>query len=107
MCTCFIKIADQTNVKLNPTQVCSRCQENALLWKRLHSHGEGRSDTPRLSNEPVVFDSISDAIGWVGGVSSPDTHLQVLVCGSLYLVGGVLASLGYNTDTLLQNERIR
>ena len=93
---------DQTNFKVCTEDLHQRCLDNALLWKRLHDH----PDTPSVRNEPRIFTSISDAINWVGGVASNDksTHVQVLVCGSLHLVGGVLASLGYNTDTLLQSN---
>ena len=77
------------------------CLHNAMLWKGLHDH----LDTPTIRNEPRVFTSISDAISLVEGVvpENNNTYVQILVCGSFYLVGGVLKLLGYNTDTLLQN----
>ena len=92
---CFF--ADQTNFKVCTENLLSRCQDNALLWKQLH---EQSTNTPRLVNEPLTFNSISDAVNWVDGAIPNDCHTQVLVCGSLYLVGGVLASLGYSTDSL-------
>ncbi len=95
----IIIVADQTNFKVSTENILARCHDNALLWKQLHNDS---SDASSLAKEPLVFNSISDAINWVGGATSNNCHLQVLVCGSLYLVGGALASLGYNTDTLLQ-----
>ncbi len=94
-----ILFSDQTNLKHCNTNFLPRCQENAQMWKRLH---QKRGSI--LDNEPVVLNSIPDTIEWVDKIKSDNVHVQLLVCGSLYLVAGVLTSLGYDTDSLLERK---
>lgn len=43
---------------------------------------------------------MSEAIEWIGGVKDQKVHVQVLVCGSLHLVGGVMKLIGCTAEKL-------
>ena len=63
-----------------------RCYDNEKAWLSL----------PGVSQKTKVFECISDAVNWVGGVrkTNKELYVQVLVCGSLHLVGGAMNVLG-------------
>lgn len=55
--------------------------------------GIGQQDL--TASNAAVLSCMADALGWLQQVAAaqPDTQLQVLVTGSLYLVGDCLAGL--------------
>ena len=48
----------------------------------------------------AVLPSINDALVWVEGLSLAEksSHIQLLLTGSLHLVGAALRTLGYTVD---------
>ena len=95
----IIFFPDQSNYAITLEGQLQRCHNNAALWKELNDSGHHTGMTTFI-NEPSVFESISEAIDWVDRNKSSNTHIQVLVCGSLHLVGGVMKVLGCTTDTI-------
>ena len=55
-----------------------------------------------MENKPrtKVFTCISEAIEWISGVRDQQVHIQVLVCGTFHLVGGVMKLIGCTAEKL-------
>jgi folylpolyglutamate synthase len=83
---------DQTNYNASTSEVVRRCYNNELIWQRAMNVDKC---------ETKVFMSISQTIEHVGILREEKygTYLQVLVCGSLHLVGGVMKVLDYSVST--------
>ena len=121
MCT----LSDQTNFTVTKESQCARVKENESVWLDVHksrttdcvdhvTYGEGH-----MTSAPVtkVFNCIRDALQWcasdrdpllsAAAPSSPHPppptvakadHIQLLVIGSLHLVGTVMNVLGCSVD---------
>ena len=59
-------------------------------------------DTKMRRGNTKVFENISQAIEWVEELREKNSgiYLQLLVCGSLHLVGGVMKTLGYDANNV-------
>ena len=75
-----------------------RCHDNEAAWRKLVIGQNGSSEEP--SCVTAVLPSINDALVWVEGLSlsKTDFHVQLLLTGSLHLVGAALRTLGYTVD---------
>ena len=65
---------------------------------------ETLKNTHTTCNITKVFPSLSDAIDFISdmkGSHDHKSHLQVLVCGSLHLVGGVMKCIGCTLESIL------
>ena len=65
---------------------------------------ETLKNTHTACNITKVFPSLSDTIDFISdmkGSHDHKPHLQVLVCGSQYLVGGVMNCIGCTLETML------
>ena len=68
----------------------AKCYEYEQYWKNISS-----------STETAVLPSVEDTAQWLSSSRERSgAHLQVLVCGSVRLVGVVMASLNLTTDDL-------
>lgn len=93
---------------MTPDSQLSRCYANQQsFWEVIHGHrsvAETGRERPRdsLTVDPNVqtrvFTSVSDSIHFVDSVSS--TPVDVLVTGSLHLVGTVMSVLGFSVDDM-------
>ncbi|XP_019858163.1 PREDICTED: folylpolyglutamate synthase, mitochondrial-like isoform X2 [Amphimedon queenslandica] len=81
-----IHSSDQANYNVSVADMLGRCYDNEKAWLSL----------PGVCQKTKVFDCISDAVNWVGRVrkTNKELYVQVLVCGSLHLVGGAMNVLG-------------
>lgn len=92
------------DIRIPVSEQMSVVQGNANAWMQLQplSGSEPESD----SSAVFAFPTLTSALSWVGRDGAPlepgvtayrslghDTHLQVFVTGSLYLVGNALAVL--------------
>jgi len=103
------KNSDNTNYTTSTTGQSKRCEEHKMAWEglqneRLINNDYFRSENPELNdNEPnqhsivpcYTAETINDAIDFATNtsadkVSKEDTLVQILVTGSIHLVGGVL-----------------
>lgn len=67
-------------------------EELGRSWQKLH---------PKFPASNIhVLPSIQDAIGVVRSLEESNTAVQVLVCGSLHLVGGVIEVAGLSDVAL-------
>lgn len=85
---------DMTNYTVNPEEQFDKCKSYEENWK---------DTTP--SCETAALRSVEDAVQWLNDYRerSPELHLQVLVCGSLHLVGAVMATLSITADNLYES----
>ena len=85
---------DMTNYIVNPEEQFAKCKSYEENWK---------DATP--SCETAALRSVEDAVQWLNDYRerSPELHLQVLVCGSLHLVGAVMATLSITADNLYES----
>lgn len=82
--------ADMTNFTVDSEEQLARCKGYQQYWKDLNS-----------SSETTVLPSVEDAMQWIDSYGERSgTHVQVLVCGSLHLVGVVMATLKLTVDNL-------
>lgn len=77
--------SDLTNINQSPAEQTNRSHQCASTWKEI---GTG---------EVHVFDCITSAVGWIEDLCETQT-LDVLVTGSLHLVGGVLSLIEPSVD---------
>lgn len=112
-CTCnkctfnFITFIDHTFLNESASRALQRCYDNEAMWQKLtgicgHVAEVGASKPILMEDKPrsKVFTCISEAIEWIGGVKDQQIHVQVLVCGSLHLVGGVMKLIGCTAEKL-------
>ncbi|GAB1597943.1 folylpolyglutamate synthase, mitochondrial-like [Argonauta hians] len=107
-------ISDQLKLAVTSADASKVCQTNEKLWYELQSNKDydDKNTQPASNTSPVckthVFESIYDCIVWCSqgkdkalskhlskisltpSILTEADHIQVLVTGSLYLVGGVL-----------------
>ncbi|KAJ8957874.1 hypothetical protein NQ318_001870, partial [Aromia moschata] len=81
---------DSTNFKLTPDNQLQRCEEYKRTWIELQQQVGG---TPK---ESVVFSSFAEALAFLN-----DEEYDVLITGSLYLVGAALSVLDPTLDGTL------
>ena len=64
----------------------TRCYDNEKVWLCL----------PGVTKGTKVFECISESVEWIGTVrdANKELYIQVLICGSLHLVGGAMNVLG-------------
>ena len=84
-----------------------RCYDNESTWQKLtgvcdHVADIGASTHTLMENDSrtKVFTCISEAIEWISGVRDQQVHIQVLVCGTFHLVGGVMKLIGCTAEKL-------
>jgi len=88
-----------------------RCAENQSVWIALHSKDEHHATQQSHANT-TIFPCVTQAVRWIAAGRDPlipiihskelnppeclvkSTHLQVLVVGSIHLVGAVMKVLG-------------
>ncbi|KAB7493815.1 Folylpolyglutamate synthase, mitochondrial [Armadillidium nasatum] len=92
--------SDQTNFNVSDAKQISRCQSFRKYWLRL-----SQEDERKKCQQCLTFQCISDAFSWItcekdstDQINVPlklreAEHIQVLVTGSLHLIGGVLSVL--------------
>uniref|UniRef100_G3MKH4 Folylpolyglutamate synthase n=1 Tax=Amblyomma maculatum TaxID=34609 RepID=G3MKH4_AMBMU len=103
--------SDQSDFTVGKCTEMARCEANMRVWCHLLSSlqeeemlGIGSpTSPPGLRGNPedscLVFPSISDTMAWLQEQQAaarqltPPCHLQVLVTGSLHLIGGVMSLL--------------
>lgn len=79
-----------TNFTTDFQEQFTRCKDYEQYWR----------DKSTLS-ETIVLPSVRDAAQWLGSYKErTGLHVQVLVCGSLHLVGAVMATLNLTADNL-------
>lgn len=84
---------DMTNYTVNPEEQLANCTNYERHWKEITS-----------SSEIAALPSVEDATQWVNDyMERSGLHLQVLVCGSLHLVGAVMATLNVTADNLYES----
>ena len=81
-------LSDQTNYTVTSDSQLQRCHDNESLWKRLSS------------SSTHVFSCADEAVRWVREMGNDQHHVQVLVTGSLHLVGSMIRVLGYQVEDL-------
>lgn len=88
---------DQTLVSSTPSTVMKRCHDNEAAWRKLMIDQGGSSESSCVT---AVLPSVNDALVWVEGLSLSEkgSHIQLLLTGSLHLVGAALRTLGYTVD---------
>ena len=103
----IVTFIDLTNRNESASHALHRCYDNKSAWQKLtgiHDHVAeiGASTSTLMENNPhtKVFTCISEATEWIGGVRDQRVHVQVLVCGSLHLVGGVMKIIGCTAEKL-------
>lgn len=81
-----------TNYAVDAEEQLNNCKQYQQHWKNIHSSGE-----------TVVLPSVEEATQWLGSYRDREgLHLQVLTCGSLHLVGAVMATLNLTADNLYE-----
>ncbi|XP_065917697.1 folylpolyglutamate synthase, mitochondrial-like isoform X3 [Dysidea avara] len=79
---------DTTNRTITTKQQLERCHYNQQCWKTIHP-----------TSQTISLRSVSDAVNQINEMTIEGTnHVQVLVCGSLHLVGAVMTSLDITND---------
>ena len=82
-----------TNHTVNPEEQFDNCKNYEQHWKEIAS-----------SSETMALPSVEDATQWLNDYREKSgLHLQVLVCGSLHLVGAVMATLSVTADNLYES----
>eukprot|EP01134_Creolimax_fragrantissima_P006607 CFRG6607T1 len=90
------KHADTTNINVSEEERLETPKLHAQVWKEMCT-GAGVDVCASTSN-CKQFVSIEAVVDWVESQAAEkkdSTQLQVFVCGSLHLVGGLLANLDY------------
>ncbi|KAK6730758.1 hypothetical protein RB195_007308 [Necator americanus] len=77
--------SDLTNFNQSAVDQRKRSQQCASIWKDI------------ATGEVLVFDCITSTVKWIESLSRKE-YLDVLVTGSLHLVGGVLSIIEPNAD---------
>ncbi|XP_061406294.1 folylpolyglutamate synthase, mitochondrial isoform X1 [Lethenteron reissneri] len=111
--------SDQVNYTVTPERVMAQCAENQTAWDQLcrnsttpsraaalwdPDRGDAAAPVPRPLSlatsrnsampSSAVFPCISEALRWIGSEWEPELlRVQVLITGSLHLVGGALKCL--------------
>ena len=81
-----------TNLTVDSEEQLSKCKDYEQYWKNINS-----------SSETAVLPSVEDATQWLSSYrETSGLHLQALVCGSLHLVGAVMATLNLTADNLYE-----
>ena len=81
-----------TNFTVDTEEQLNNCKEYEQHWKNINSRGE-----------TVIHPSVEEATQWLSSYREREgLHLQVLVCGSLHLVGAVMATLNLTADNLYE-----
>ena len=103
----IITFIDLTYLKESDSHALHRCYDNESTWQKLtgiygHVAEIGTSTHTLMENKPrtKVFTCISEAIEWISGIRDQQVHVQVLVCGSFHLVGGVMKLIGCTAEKL-------
>ena len=78
------------NLTVDTAEQLAKCNEYEQQWKNISP-----------STETAVLPSVKDTAQWLNrSRERSGVHLQVLVCGSVSLVGVVMASLNLTADDL-------
>ncbi|KAL1415014.1 hypothetical protein MTO96_007014 [Rhipicephalus appendiculatus] len=103
--------SDQSDFTVEKCTETARCKSNMRIWCHLLSSlqeeemlGVGSpTSPPSLKGNPedscIVFSCVSDVVAWLQEQQmaaqqlTPPCHIQVLVTGSLHLIGGVMCLL--------------
>lgn len=102
--------SDQSNFTVEESTEMSRCRANMQIWCHLQSSlqeeeqlqnghdGYLSAGLQRPEDNCLLFPCIQDAVLWLRDQSMADQrrHIQVLVTGSLHLVGGVMSHVDPN-----------
>jgi len=82
-----------TNLTVTPAEQLQRCKDNEQIWREVHP-----------SSQSTTVRSVNDAVDWINTMTAREgtNHLQVLVCGSLHLVGAVMTSLDITNDYMYE-----
>ena len=120
-------IADQTNLRVTMETQCAQVQANYWAWLEVNQYHKDPAKTVPPANETTsisngsathnfpkenarIFTCMSDVVAWCE--ASPSSKLapppalanadrvQVLMTGSLYLVGAAMSVLGCTVDGL-------
>ena len=84
----LLLFTDTTNRTITTKQQLERCHYNQQCWKTIHP-----------TSQTISLRSVSDAVNQINEMTIEGTnHVQVLVCGSLHLVGAVMTSLDITND---------
>ena len=118
-----ISAADTTNLMVTQDEQCRKAQANQQAWMELTNPDRSSSHVTQMDTLPnaQVFRCIKHALLWaLSGRPSPlpptsttppplpptpstiheATHIQLLVTGSLHLVGAVMKTLGFSVDDM-------
>ena len=81
-----------TNFTVDSEEQLANCNNYEQYWKKVD-----------YSGETVVLRSVEDATQWLNSYrETSGLHLQILVCGSLHLVGAVMATLNLTANNLYE-----
>jgi len=79
---------DTMNFTISTKEQLDRCQYNQQCWMEVQP-----------SCQTTSLQSVSEAVNWINKMTTQRTnHIQVLVCGSLHLIGAVMTSLDITND---------
>ena len=82
------------NFTVDSEEQLAKCNEYEQYWKNINS-----------TTETAILPSVEEAAQWLSSSGERSgVHLQVLVCGSLHLVGAVMATLNLTADNLRMND---
>ena len=101
---CFLLLpvvfSDQTYVSVTSDSQLQRCHDNESLWKSLYASSS--THVFSCSDETVrwVREKVKSGGGGGGGEGDGQQHIQVLVTGSLHLVGSMIRVLGYQVEDM-------
>uniref|UniRef100_A0A2R5LDA6 Folylpolyglutamate synthase n=1 Tax=Ornithodoros turicata TaxID=34597 RepID=A0A2R5LDA6_9ACAR len=85
--------SDQSDFTVGENTEVSRCRANLRIWCHLLSSLQEEENEGRHENSCLLFPCIQDAMHWLQELDTRETHYQVLVTGSLHLVGGVMTHI--------------
>uniref|UniRef100_A0A131XYQ1 Folylpolyglutamate synthase n=2 Tax=Ixodes ricinus TaxID=34613 RepID=A0A131XYQ1_IXORI len=94
--------SDQSNFTVERCTETARCLSNMRIWCHLLSsqqEEDGEEEGPVPEDSCFVFPCISEVMRWLrrealaAQRATPPYHMQVLVTGSLHLVGGVMSQV--------------
>ncbi|GAV00494.1 hypothetical protein RvY_11333 [Ramazzottius varieornatus] len=90
--------SDQANFTVNRDQQLARCGKQKILWEELNGVKQRKDSVA----EAICFDSVKDTLAWLEDFAeNNDGKVEILVTGSLHLVGAVLSVLDPTLENVL------
>jgi len=88
----LLLVTDTINFTVNAEEQLANCKTYEQYWRNISG-----------SSETAVLPSAEDAIHWLNDYRERSSlHVQVLVCGSLHLVGAAMATLHLTANDLCE-----